>query len=670
MKRKTIIKIIAVVLILLMIIPVITACNGNKHKMPNTLKIATISFPGALNPYSGSNTTTLFVSLIYEPVFNWDDEDAWYGKECLGDELIFDRENFKTSNGQVKITIKEDAKWSDGTRVTAKDLAFTWDFVAGIAKDLSGNKTFPIQGGFVTDAVTINATSTVGAQSKINNYVESSCWIFNPTNDKELTVQLKPISTDIHGTPLYSEDVLRPLLTSILIIPRHIWTDGNMTSFRHANTSNPIGCGPYKLDTFSLNQSMLLVKNPHYHSPNLWKPEKVFGKYTGTLETAILAVKSGEVDAVYDPVPPLDAATFKKDNKWKVKVYDVMSTTAATLIVNTLTPWGSDPRFREALSLSISQAEMIEDILYGAGTPSGASITTDVKLTGTGSQIKDNIFAKKSDGTYPKSNEAIPQNIEKAKELLKFYFEDPNVIAQIGTYTKNAQGLWAKNGEPFKLSIFNKLDTPRTISAKSKLIQFFKQIGIDGEMKHLGDANASDGTNLKNGGTYNKGTYGSSDYNRYDVYLWQAVINFTIYNVAYKNQFYMDVNESGNPVVPDSSFNYGSFWSGDYTSEKLAKYYAEGKYPGATGTTLIDLYSQIAPLNTMIRDMELAFGDAKLELARDMQQLICGTYYKIPYYSANYLNLYNERKWTGWGAKDNYDLLANPDAFKELTWIG
>ena len=126
----------------------------------------------------------------------------------------------------------------------------------------------------------------------------------------------------------------------------------------------------------------------------------------------------------------------------------------------------------------------------------------------------------------------------------------------------------------------------------------------------------------------------------------------------------MDHDASGNAVVPASSFNYGFFDADLYTAANVDKWYGE-----TISAEMKAEYVKIGKLNEKIEALKVALtADDQKALAQEIEQLVCGTYYKIPLYSANNLYVYSTQKWTGWTAVDNEPIM-NSQTFKNLTRV-
>ncbi len=130
----------------------------------------------------------------------------------------------------VTINLKEGLLWSDGEPVTAEDIVFTWQWVTDKANNsISASVWEPIE--------KIEAVSDT--QAVITYKVPSLAWFV-------------PISGTSYGA----------------IIPKHILGGDDPAGAAEAFLTNPIGTGPYKIDTFKENDQVIYSVNEHYREPN------------------------------------------------------------------------------------------------------------------------------------------------------------------------------------------------------------------------------------------------------------------------------------------------------------------------------------------------------------------------------------------------------------------
>lgn len=128
---------------------------------------------------------------------------------------------------------------------------------------------------------------------------------------------------------------------------------------------NPVGTGPFMLDSFTPAQSTVLRANPHYwgdEGPYL--DELVLLNFNDT-DALINALLSSQVDAVAQ-IPSALADVIAADTRMRVLASETGMWLPFTMRVDS--PPFDDERVRQAFRLAIDREEMVEQVLSGYGT--------------------------------------------------------------------------------------------------------------------------------------------------------------------------------------------------------------------------------------------------------------------------------------------------------------
>jgi peptide/nickel transport system substrate-binding protein len=190
--------------------------------------------------------------LIYEPLIQFDlaAPPKYYPWLATG---------YTWSNGGRSVTfaIRQGVKWSNGTPMTAADVAFTYNLV----------KKFP--------AINLAGLPISGVSTSGNNVTVS----FPSAQYTNLQ--------QIAGVP---------------ILPESVW--GSVSNPSTFTDSTPVGTGPYVLKTFT-SQGITLTKNPKYWQESLIHVDNVeFPAYTSNTG-ALSALYSGAIDWTGNFIPGL-----------------------------------------------------------------------------------------------------------------------------------------------------------------------------------------------------------------------------------------------------------------------------------------------------------------------------------------------------------------------------
>ena len=220
------------------------------------------------------------------------------------------------------ITLRETVRFSDGTPLSASDVAFTFNAAkaAGGALDLE-----------VLEAATALDTRTVEIR------------------------------------------LSRPWITFV----DSFYTLGIVPEARYGPgyARAPIGSGPYRLVSWMEGEQLIVEANPHYYGPALPFSRLTF-VFTAE-DTSLAAAQAGQVDVVAVPASAADlppqgmrqAVVASVDNRgitFPMAQEDGRAAASGALIGNAVT---SDPAIRRAINLAIDRQELVDVALLGHGTP-------------------------------------------------------------------------------------------------------------------------------------------------------------------------------------------------------------------------------------------------------------------------------------------------------------
>lgn len=220
------------------------------------------------------------------------------------------------------IAIRDDARFSDGTPVTAEDVAFTLNRAAA--------------SGSLSDLTVLERATAVDATTV------------------RLTLREPRIT--------FSE-----ALFTLGIVPARSYGEGY--------ARNPVGSGPYRLVQWNQGQQLIVEANPFYYGP---KPtfRKLTFLFTGE-DASFAAARTGALDLV--AVPPTLAdkvpAGMKGISARTVDNRGLMfpmlpdtgrRTMQGAAIGNDVT---SDPSIRHAINVALDRKALVQAVLSGHGTP-------------------------------------------------------------------------------------------------------------------------------------------------------------------------------------------------------------------------------------------------------------------------------------------------------------
>jgi len=238
-----------------------------------------------------------------------------------------------------------DIVWSDGEPFTAEDVRFTWQW----ASNPDNN------------AIHQDAYKTIRDIEVID----------------DLTAKITFSEPNANWSSSFTSSGKAP------VIPRHI-LEGASQEGVDAFMANPIGTGPYKVESFSANDQVTYVINEKYREPNKPFFERVILKGGGDPASAARAViQTGEYDFGWNLTvdPDLIKSMESEDNPGRLvtspgasieSVYFNFSDPNEEVDgqrseMNTPHPILSDPAVRFAISLAIDREKMANELYFGEG---------------------------------------------------------------------------------------------------------------------------------------------------------------------------------------------------------------------------------------------------------------------------------------------------------------
>ena len=277
------------------------------------------------NPFAGTSSANAlgYKWMIYEPLTMWNPvKPAEPAKPWLASEVKW-ASDYKSAD----ITVRDNATWSDGQKVTADDVAYTFTLIKG------------------NDA--LNANAIPFGKITVNGNV------VHMTFDEPQFVNQNKI------------------MAQTAIVPKHIWekiadpaTDVN---------KNPIGSGPYTLKSFTQAGVVLDERTSGYWQDLPKVKELRYVSYAdNSAQATALANDESEWSFVF--IPNYQATFISKDPKnhkiWAPGVLGIHG-----LYLNTTIKPFDDPKLRQAMNMVVNRADIFNQAEAGYFHPQINSVT-------------------------------------------------------------------------------------------------------------------------------------------------------------------------------------------------------------------------------------------------------------------------------------------------------
>ncbi len=626
--KKTMQRTLAFLLVCALLLPLSSCARTDnaqcRNDKTNTLYVGYVgsSFPTSYMPWqSRDGIAPTISSILYSTLFSYDDltgeyesllADNWCYTDKQGNKLVDENgkidydlvadtyaeeqtlsDTHRKKYMVVRVELNKNAKWSDGTPVTVDDVYFSLDLCAN-------NKLSNHAGAlaWVSDL-----------KHKYEDGVKKSDGLFtydyNPNN--------YPISEDEKDTVIYMHvntvlGAVASLFTTILILPKHVWSAVISEELPINSTSptdeltylyqNPIGCGPYVLNRDGTNSAQItLDKNPDYFlkaedGGDLYNVDKIKFILYQEQNVAIFAIKKGYIDVLDSSIPANYATLFEKEKD--IQVFSVPNVYVNTLVLNINPVDGqknemrdllSESNFRRAIALAINQEELIKNVLDGAGKTYSAGLVSDT-----------------IDAMYNPDSDILRAEYEAR-------LKEANEILDTFAPEKDALGYRLYNGKRVSFEILGAPTEQDTISFLQIQLQ---RIGV--EVKYAAKGNSPENT-----------------------YLYHSKFDMTLQGVTFSMST-VDIMMNSHFVNLNKSSNYGRL-----VDEELAEM-----------------------INKMRNTLDL---NEKNAILGDIQLRVASMYYKIPLYSANVTSVARTDRFTGYVASPSQTAFSL-ESLQNLEFVG
>ncbi|SDP26366.1 peptide/nickel transport system substrate-binding protein [Nakamurella panacisegetis] len=244
--------------------------------------------------------------------------------------------------------IRGDMTWSDGVKLTAKDVAYT---INAVIKDKPAGTLY----GQLTNVKSATATSDTHV---------------------EITL-IKPDSTVVNEVGFWGN-----------IVPEHVFSKaGNVAKF--ANDNNWVSAGPFVLTNVVKGQSYTMdaVKSYPMAAGGAAKVSKIVYRVYPDVNTEILALQKGDVDMIANAIPPAQVKNLQ--NSDGIKLAEIPGLGYAHMTYNMSKAPLDKLAVRKALAYSVDYNAIRNVVLQGQGVSTGSSPIMPVLKTYYDASLKE-----------------------------------------------------------------------------------------------------------------------------------------------------------------------------------------------------------------------------------------------------------------------------------------
>ena len=297
-----------VLLLALTMLLSLTAC-GTKQSKGSTLVYGSGDYD-SINPIMNEHCE--IKHLLFDSLVKLDQN---------GDPVASLAESWSYDEASMTYTfqLRSDVQWHDGEKFTAEDVKFT---IEAIMDPENGSENYP-------------------------NYIE---------------VQQIQVISDTEVAFILSEPNYAFLdYMTMSILPQHKLQGEDM--WESDFFKNPIGTGPYKLESWDVGQAITMVKNEAYFA-GAAKIDTIIFKIVTDDNAKALQLKEGTLDLAQ--VTPKDAQNFK--NSKDLTVYDMSTADYRGILYNFWNEyWQVNGDLIPAISYCIDRQAIVDAVLLGEG---------------------------------------------------------------------------------------------------------------------------------------------------------------------------------------------------------------------------------------------------------------------------------------------------------------
>ncbi len=236
------------------------------------------------------------VDLLQTSLYYWEISED--GERVYPAPSLAASEPVTEDNTTFTIKIHPDAKWSDGVQITADDFIYSWQMALNPTLSWSATTSLATQYINVNNALDYYK-GTVTDWAEVGMSAPDSETLVITTNGKYTVEEVMRHFTQRSTSPV-REDIYEASMSA----------DGTVNSYG-SDLSKFIGCGQFKLESWTKGSEAVLVKNEYFiHSDSVHITE-INRRVVLEEQTTMQLFETGESDFVYLSAASLD--TYEQD---------------------------------------------------------------------------------------------------------------------------------------------------------------------------------------------------------------------------------------------------------------------------------------------------------------------------------------------------------------------
>ena len=348
------------------------------------LAVCLAAEPQSIDPALNSAVDgAIMINHMFEGLIKWVDDGEGNAVSAPGQAESWEKTVNDDGTVTYVFTMRDGIKWSDGQPVTAGDFEYSWKRLA--------NPETAADYCYMIDMVKGYAEVSTGA-------ADPDTLAVTALDDKTLEVVLT------YDCPYFLEIAAFPATFPV----RQDMVEGNDEWTYDVNSY--IGNGPYKMQEWSHNAYINVVKNENYYDYENLGPDSIRFTLLDDANAMLAAFNSGELDFI-ENFPTDEMANYLASGE--ITIADYLGT--YYVCFNTEDEVFSDPRIRKAFSLVIDRNYIVENVSQAGEVPATAYVPSGVNDV-EGASGDD--FRTVGGEYYSVAKEDYEANCEEARQLL------------------------------------------------------------------------------------------------------------------------------------------------------------------------------------------------------------------------------------------------------------
>lgn len=347
MNSQSAMRFLQLCLVLVLSLLLLSGCSAPAAVTQQTLRFMLLDEPTELDPTTGNESfATPIMYHVFEPLLREDQSGTLIGALAESWE-VFDE------NTRFVFKLRQAARWSDGSPVTAEDVANTYAYI--------------FEPGSTSKNINILLPYILNAEAYHEGTVQRNALGVQAIDD--YTLEIKTAGPTPYFLNLMSFINCAPVRVDLIKSKGPNWDktpDGYISN------------GPYVLSQYEAGMQAVLIKNQQYWNRDAIAIDRIVYSFKQPDQDPVKAFLDGEVDGIYE----LDPKALRTNPELESSVHTHVAPSTSFMVVNHRNPLLANAALREALNMAIPRTQIVDEIISGAGIATDYLVPINYHLAG------------------------------------------------------------------------------------------------------------------------------------------------------------------------------------------------------------------------------------------------------------------------------------------------